>query len=65
MVTTFLEIKKAPADAGGRSKASVCRRSLAGIEGSNPVGEWMSASCVCCALSDHWPRGVLPTVWCV
>jgi hypothetical protein len=33
-----------------RTKARVCRRSLAGIAGSNPVGAWIFVSCECCVL---------------
>jgi hypothetical protein len=34
-----------------RSKARVCRRSLAGIVVSNPAGGMISVSCECCVLS--------------
>ena len=53
------------------SKAWVCGRSLAGIEGSNSIAAWMSVCCVFCVLSvregllrraDHSYRGVLTTV---
>ena len=54
-----------------RPKALVCRRSLAGIAGSNPTtwGAWMSVCCECCVLcryrslrrADPSYKGVLPT----
>ena len=37
-----------PIPVAERSEAWVCGRSLAGIAGSNPVGVWMSVSCVFC-----------------
>jgi hypothetical protein len=35
------------------SKARVCSRSVAGIAGSNPAGDWMSVYCECCVLSGR------------
>ena len=36
-----------------RSKTWICGQSLARIVGSNPAGDWMSVSCVCCVLSGR------------
>jgi len=51
-------------------KTSVCGRSHAEIESSNPSGALMSVSCQCCVLSGRYSerrthplsKGVLPTV---
>jgi hypothetical protein len=55
-----------------RSKAWVCGRSAAEVEGSNPTGAWMSVCCeVLCVVwwrslrrADHSSRGVLRKVVC-
>jgi hypothetical protein len=53
----------------GRSKAWVCGRSLAEIEGSNPAGGLECLPLVLCVARQrrayHSPRGVLPSVVCL
>jgi hypothetical protein len=46
-------IKSRPIPAAARSKAWVCGRSLAGIAGSSPAGDWMCVSCEYCVLSGR------------
>jgi len=62
-----------PIPVAARSKARVCGRSLAGIEGSNPAGAQMFVSFQCCVLSgrglcegaDFSCRVVPPSVECL